>query len=254
MRKPSPPGNEVQRLEALKRYHILDTENDADFDRLTQLASLICEVPISLITLIDEHRQWFKSKTGIQISELPRNLSICQYVIQEQAAIVIEDSATNERFRNDPLVTNNPSLRFYAGYPLVDPKGFALGTLCVLDQKPKKLTPSQDKALQLIAGEAMSLIVAKRQKEELENFEKLFNNSNDLICVADTDGFLKKINAAFEILLGWDKKFLLETPFIELVHPDDKERTRDEMELLLTQDESVSIVNRIRTKNGDYRT
>jgi PAS domain S-box-containing protein len=254
MRRPSPPGNEVQRLEALKRYHILDTENDADFDRLTQLASLICEVPISLITLIDEHRQWFKSKTGIHISELPRNLSICQYVIEEQNAIVIEDSATDERFRNDPVITNNPSLRFYAGYPLVDPNGFALGTLCVLDQKPKNLTPSQDKALQLIAGEAMSLIVAKRQKEELENFEKLFNNSNDLICVADTEGFLKKINAAFEILLGWDKKILLESPFIELIHPDDKEKTRNEMERLLTQDASVSIVNRIRTNNGDYRT
>jgi PAS domain S-box-containing protein len=254
MRKPSPPGNEVQRLEALKRYHILDTENDADFDRLTQLASLICEVPISLITLIDEHRQWFKSKTGIHISELPRDLSICQYVIQEQASIVIEDSATDERFRNDPRITNNPSLRFYAGYPLVDPNGFALGTLCVLDQKPKKLTPSQDKALQLIAGEAMSLIVAKRQKEELENFEKLFENSNDLICVAGTDGFLKKINSAFETLLGWDKKFLLESPFIELVHPDDLEMTLQEMARLLAEETPANFVNRVRTKNGDYKT
>jgi GAF domain-containing protein len=140
MTKPSPPGNEAQRLEALKGYHILDTANDADFDRLTQLASLICEAPISLITLIDEHRQWFKSKTGIQISELPRELSMCQYVIQKPATIVIEDSATDERFKNNPLITNNPGLRFYAGYPLVDPNGYALGTLCVIDQKPKKLT------------------------------------------------------------------------------------------------------------------
>jgi GAF domain-containing protein len=161
--------------------------------------------PISLITLIDEHRQWFKSKTGIQFSELPRELSMCQYVIQVPGKIIIEDSATDERFKDDPLVTNNPSLRFYAGYPLIDPNGYALGTLCVIDQKPKQLTASQDKALQLIAGEAMSLIVAKRQKEELENFEKLFENSNDLICVAGTDGYLKKINSAFETLLGWDR-------------------------------------------------
>lgn len=247
------PGNEVERLEALKRYHILDTENDADFDRLTQLASLICDAPISLITLIDEHRQWFKSKTGIHFSELPRELSMCQYVIQKSDAIVIQDSATDEHFKDNPLITNNPGLRFYAGYPLIDPKGYALGTLCVIDQKPKQLTPSQDKALQLIAGEAMSLIVAKRQKEELENFEKLFENSNDLICVAGTDGYLKKINAAFETLLGWDKEFLLKSSFMELVHPDDLEATRSEMSRLIAEGNPINFTNRIRTKNGGYK-
>ncbi|MEO8173517.1 MAG: PAS domain S-box protein, partial [Sediminibacterium sp.] len=253
MTRPSPPGNELQRLEALKRYHILDTANDVDFDRLTQLASLICEAPISLITLIDENRQWFKSKTGISFSELPRELSMCQYVIQVPDTIIIEDSATDERFKDNPLVTNNPGLRFYAGYPLIDPNGYALGTLCVIDQKPKKLTHSQDKALRLIAGEAMSLIVAKRQKEELENFEKLFENSNDLICVAGTDGYLKKINSAFETLLGWDKQFLLESPFIDLVHPDDLEMTRIEMERLVTEGRPANFINRIRAKNGDYK-
>jgi len=248
------PGNEAERLEALKSYHILDTANDPDFDRLTQLASLLCDAPISLITLIDEHRQWFKSKTGIQVPELPRELSLCQYVIEGPSAIVVEDSATDERFRNNPIVTNNPSMRFYAGYPLVDPKGFALGTLCILDQKPKQLTPTQDKALQLIAGEAMSLIIAKRQKEELENFEKLFENSNDLICVAGTDGFLKKINHAFESLLGWDKEFLLSNPFIDLVHPDDMEKTRSEITRLITEGNAINFTNRIRTKKGDYKT
>ncbi len=248
------PGNEAERLEALTRYHILDTENDIDFDRLTQLASLICDAPISLITLIDEHRQWFKSKTGIQFSELPRELSMCQYVVQKSTAIVIPDAVTDERFKSNPVITNNPSLRFYAGYPLIDPMGYALGTLCVIDQKPKQLTPSQDKALQLIAGEAMSLIVAKRQKEELENFEKLFENSNDLICVAGTDGYLKKINSAFETLLGWDKDFLLESSFMELVHPDDQDRTRNEISRLLAEGNAINFTNRIRTKNGDYKT
>lgn len=253
MTKPSPPGNEAQRLEALKNYHILDTADDADFDRLTQLASLICEAPISLITLIDEHRQWFKSKTGIQFSELPRELSLCQYVIRTPDTIIIEDSATDIRFKDNPIVTNNPGVRFYAGYPLIDPNGYALGTLCVIDQKPKQLTPSQDKALQLIAGEAMSLIVAKRQKEELENFEKLFENSNDLICVAGTDGYLKKLNSAFETLLGWDRNFLLESPFIDLVHPDDLEMTRNEMQRLSVEGSSANFSNRIRAKNGEYK-
>jgi PAS domain S-box-containing protein len=108
--------------------------------------------------------------------------------------------------------------------------------------------------LQLIAGEAMSLIVAKRQKEELENFEKLFENSNDLICVAGTDGYLKKINSAFETLLGWDRKFLLESSFIELVHPDDLEMTRSEMERLSVEGSSANFSNRIRAKNGEYKT
>ena len=245
--------NEAKRLEVLKNYHILDTENDADFDRLTQLASLLCDAPISLISLIDESRQWFKSKTGIPVQELPRELSMCQYVINTPDALVVEDAATDERFRNNPIILNNPGLRFYAGYPLIDPDGFALGTLCVIDKIPKQLTTTQRKALQLLAEEAMALIVAKRKKEELENFEKLFEISNDLISVSGTDGYLKKINPAFTKLLGWDKEILLGEPFISLVHPDDLEKTKNEISRLMSDGHPVHFTNRIRAKNGEYK-
>ena len=247
------PGNEKERLEALKSYHILDTVNDADFDRLTQLASLICDASISLISLIDEHRQWFKSKTGIQVPEIPREFSLCQYVIQEPDILVIEDASKDERFRNNPLITSNPSFRFYAGYPLVDPNGYALGTLCVIDQNPKQLTAIQHKVLKLLAEEAMSLIVEKRRKEELENFEKLFTLSNDLICIAGADGFFKKVNPAFETLLGWDEQYLLENSFFTLVHPDDIESTQNEIARLASGEHTINFTHRFRAKNGKYK-
>lgn len=245
--------NEAKRLEALRNYHLLDSINDADFDRLTQLAALLCDAPISLISLIDEDRQWFKSKVGVPFQEMPRQLSICQYTIGTPEALVIEDALADDRFKDNPVIRNNPGFRFYAGYPLIDPDGYALGTFCVIDKAPKQLTDTQKKALKLLSEETMALIIAKRRKEELENFEKLFEVSNDLICVAGIDGYLKKINSAFETLLGWDKEFLLGSPFIELVHPDDLEKTRNEMVRLMSDGNPIHFSNRIRTKNGEYK-
>ncbi len=253
MQKKTVPNNEKERLEALKSYHILDTLPEEEYDRFTQLASLICDVPISLITLIDENRQWFKSKIGIDVEEIERELAFCRYTILQSSVLEIPDIAKDERFRHNPIVTGEPFVRFYAGYPLIDPRGFALGTLCIFDQKPKHLTANQHEAFKLLAEEVMALILEKRQKEELKNFEKIFQISNDLICVAGSDGFLKKVNPAFEALLGWDTQFLLKSPFIMLVHPDDLEKTRSEMTRLSADGHPINFSNRIRTKNGDYK-
>ena len=254
MNQPPLDHKESERLEALKSYHILDTLYEAEYDRFTQLASLICNTPISLITLLDENRQWFKSKTGLELAETPRAYAFCDYAIQRpNTSFEVTDALTDPRFAANPLVTGEPNIRFYAGFPLTDPDGFALGTLCVIDRKPGKLTENQLKALQLLAEEVMSLILEKRENEKLQNFEKLFKYSNDLICITGTDGYFKKINPAFSDLLGWGEDYLLQNPFFALVHPDDRLSTEQEIAKLASGENALNFTNRFLTNSGNYK-
>jgi len=144
MKTAPPQPDEAARLEALKRYGILDTPSDAVLDGLTQVAADLCETPIALVSLIDQSRQWFKSGTGLTAKETPRDMAFCTHAMQHPEALMeIEDARLDERFHDNPLVTGDPYIRFYAGKPLVTPDGFALGTLCVIDDKPRKLTQAQ---------------------------------------------------------------------------------------------------------------
>lgn len=247
------PPNEHKRLEALRRYQILDTLPEKAFDRLTELASTICEVPISLVTLIDDKRQWFKSKVGFDLKETSRDVSFCQYAIMGTDMFEVEDTVQDPRFQHNPFVTAIPSVRFYAGYPLTDPEGNALGTLCVLDHTPRKLTDNQQKALTLLGEMAIALIVEHRQKQEQIYFEKLFSLINDMVCVAGTDGFFKKVNPAFQHVLGWDESYLLSIPFFDLVHPDDLAITQNEIGQLAAGKSTVNFVCRFRCTDGSYR-
>ncbi len=254
MNTPPVPKNEKERLRALRNYEVLDTAYEDQFDRITELASLVCDVPISMVSLIDENRQWFKSSVGVNNRETPRDLAFCAYTIMDSSILEIEDATKDKRFSNNALVTNDPNIRFYAGYPLVDPHGFALGSLCVIDQKPKVLTPKQKQILQLLAKEVTGLIVEGRLKEELKNFEKVFELSNDLIFVGGLDGYFKKINPAFTKLLGWDREYLLNTSSFEFYHPDDIENTKKELEKLSMGMGTVNFLQRFKTKDGDYKT
>ncbi|GAB3927393.1 PAS domain S-box protein [Larkinella terrae] len=246
------PANETERLSALYRYQILDTQPGKEFDRLTELASLICEVPISLVSLLDEKRQWFKSRIGLDDPETSRDIAFCRYTIMDNALMEVEDATMDVRFKENPLVTSNPNIRFYAGYPLTDPDGYNLGTLCVLDRIPRKLTESQLKSLRLLADVAIEMIVEHRQKQELKYLGNLFALSNDLICVAGTDGFFKKLNPAFHQVLGWSESYLLRTSFFDLVHPDDLLTTQQEIDKLASGMLTVNFFHRFRCKNGTY--
>ncbi len=247
------PLNESERLKALKKYRILDTLPEAEFDRLTELASMICGTSISLVSLIDEDRQWFKARTGLGVTETDRSLAFCQYAIMGTEIFEVEDATLDERFKDNSLVTSDPNIRFYAGYPLTDPNGYALGSLCVIDDHPGKLTEKQQRSLQLLAEVAISLIVERRNREEQAHFEKLFNSSNDLICVAGTDGYFKRVNPAFQQVLGWDDRYLLETPFVEFVHPDDIETAQAQLAKLAQGEMTGSFSYRFRTKEGNYK-
>nr|WKN34072.1 GAF domain-containing sensor histidine kinase [Tunicatimonas sp. TK19036] len=180
MRQPGPTSNEAERLEALKSYNILDTLPEKDFDDITRIASEICNTPISLITLLDENRQWFKSRQGLDSQETPREDAFCAHaILQPQEIMIVADPRTDERFRENPLVTGEPHIQFYAGVPLVTPEGHALGTLCVIDQKTRELTPQQVASLQALANQVVAQLELRRKVDELNKSQANLKEANE---------------------------------------------------------------------------
>lgn len=161
------PKNEKKRLDVLWQYEVLDTIPEQVFDDLTELAASICEAPIALITLVDEKRQWFKSKVGVTINETSRDVSFCGHAITRQELFIIPDATKDERFAHNPLVVSDPKIRFYAGAPLITPDGHALGTLCVIDKVPRTLRPDQKRALQILSHHVMTQLELRRHAIEL---------------------------------------------------------------------------------------
>jgi len=162
MATPQPIKNEAARVAALHKYAILDTEPEQAFDDLVLLASFICKTPIALISLVDDARQWFKSRIGISISETPREIAFCATAIQQPDIFVVPDTLNDERFRNNPLVVSEPKVRFYAGVPLIDEEGHALGTICVLDRTPREFDPDQQAALKALSRVVLAQLEFRR--------------------------------------------------------------------------------------------
>jgi len=161
------PADDKKRLRVLWQYDLLDTMPEELFDDLTELAARICEAPIALITLVDEDRQWFKSKVGVTINETSRDISFCGHAICQSDLFIVPDATKDARFAHNPLVVSEPKIRFYAGMPLVTPDGHALGTLCVIDKVPRELRPDQKQALRVLARHVMTQLELRRRSHEL---------------------------------------------------------------------------------------
>jgi GAF domain-containing protein len=159
--------HEKKRLKVLWQYEVLDTVPEEVFDDLTELAAHICEAPIALISLVDENRQWFKAKVGTDVNETSRKISFCTYAITQPDLFIVPDATLDKRFANNPLVTSEPKIRFYAGAPLITPDGYALGTLCVIDKVPRELRLEQKQALSILAHHVVSQLELRRRSQEL---------------------------------------------------------------------------------------
>lgn len=158
---------EAERLAALRRYRILDTEPERAFDDLVELAAQLCGVPIALITLVDADRQWFKARLGITVDETARSISFCSHAIAHRGLFVVPDTTKDERFRDNPFVVSEPRVRFYAGAPLVTPDGHAVGTICVADRVPRGLTDEQRHGLEVLRRQVMAHLELRRNIDEL---------------------------------------------------------------------------------------
>jgi GAF domain-containing protein len=163
------PSNELKRRESLASYAILDTDPEPSFDDLTHLASFICKTPIALITLVDEHRQWFKSKVGLSSEETSRDIAFCSHAILQTEMFVVPDALQDARFRDNPLVGGEPHIRFYAGIPLINDDGFALGTLCVIDKRPRSLSDAETSALKALSRLVLGQMELRRNLIALKN-------------------------------------------------------------------------------------
>lgn len=162
------PNDETERLKTLLKYEILDTVAEKVFDDLTELASEICETPIALISLVDSKRQWFKSRVGLNAEETSRDIAFCSHAILQKSVFEVTDTHKDQRFSDNPLVLEDPSIRFYAGAPLLSPSGHAIGTLCAISDKPKELNSHQRKALEILGREVISQLELRFQLGQLE--------------------------------------------------------------------------------------
>lgn len=178
MSAPTQP-NEARRLKVLWQYEVLDTVPEEVFDDLTELAARICEAPIALISLVDEDRQWFKSKVGVTVKETTRDISFCSHAIKGNDLFIIPDATKDLRFAHNPLVTSDPKIRFYAGAPLITPDGHALGSLCVIDKVPRQLRPEQQQALRVLSRHVMSQLELRRHARELAAAHEAHSAVND---------------------------------------------------------------------------
>jgi len=180
------PDNEAERIEALNQLSIMDTMAERFYDDMTKIASELCNTSIALLSFVDSDRQWFKSKIGLDVTETSRDMSFCAHAILEDDVFIVEDVLKDDRFADNPLVTGEPGIRSYAGIQIRTPDGLALGTLCVIDQKPMKLSESKIEGLAALGRQIECCLGFRKQFQLLKNsMEELEDNNSELMAALD---------------------------------------------------------------------
>ncbi|MEH2264488.1 PAS domain S-box protein [Nostoc sp.] len=219
------PENEGQRLEVLNQYQILDTPPEEIFDELAQLAANLCETPIALISLVDTEREWFKSKIGVTTSEIPRSISFGSYTILQSKILIIPDALQDKRLATNPLVISNPNFRFYAGVPLINSSGFALGSLCVIDFAPRNLTVKEEVVLQQLARQTIRYLELHRQKvidDSQRSFNLLFSKNPNPMWVYNQNNLqFLDVNEAAVVHYGYSREEFLQMRITDIRTPED---------------------------------
>lgn len=191
------PENEAERIAALREFELLDTSAEQSYDDMTMLAAMICNTPMAMISLIDTDRQWFKSRVGLEATELPRELAFCPHaIVHPDQLMMVPDATQDSRFADNPLVTGASNVRFYAGAPLVTPEGHAIGTLCVVDRKPQSLSEGQQAALQALARQTMVQLELRRNLLASEQR----NLTDPLTGIANRRAFTLRLHAEWKRL------------------------------------------------------
>lgn len=250
------PKNESDRIRVLHEYEILNTAAEEEFDRITKIASLVCGTPISLISLVDKDMQWFKSRVGLEIDETTRDVSFCQYTLEEDQLMEVEDAKKDDRFKSNELVTLEPNIRYYAGLPLIDPNGYALGALCVIDRVPRQLDQHQKEILTLLRDEVVALIVNRKEKEKYKESEQklkaFFDNSQGLMCTHDLKGNFIAVNEAGAKTLGYTREEIQLRSLFDIVPSEGHKNLQDYLGAIV-QRGTIKGEMRTLTRSGETR-
>jgi len=233
MKRPELPAQEEYRLSTLHALGLLDTPPDERFDAITRTAAALFGAPITLVSLVDANRQWFKSRVGLDNAESPRDVSLCGHAILDSEMLVIEDVLRDERFFDNPLVTGAPFVRFYAGKPLSAPNGQRIGTLCLIDREARPFTPEQRQLLDHLGNWAEAEISLIYEHLALPRYlGHLLGLLVEPVVLAGADGRIQYANTAVSRLLGYTPEELSGRPMISLLHESERERNIAELAAL----------------------
>ncbi|MGX5687566.1 PAS domain S-box protein [Arcticibacter tournemirensis] len=257
----SPDITEANRLKTLRNYNILDTASESQFDSITRLISYICRTPIAFISFVDEDRQWIKSETGLNIKETSRSSAFCNYTIQNDTLLEVSDLTKDNRFSGSPYVMDDPHYRFYAGSPITTAEGYHIGTLCVMDYKPRHLNAHERDALKILSNEVMSHLEVRKKNTELQQmlnqarqFQDLFNNSNEIHCITDSEGKIEFINTSVQLLIGYSVDEMLGKTIWDFSVPGERERVMPEVFRAISLGKThFQVETRVITKGGPIR-
>jgi diguanylate cyclase len=246
-------GSEQARLAALHRLGVLDTHAETRFDRLVELVTLLLDVPIALVSLVDRDRQWFKARRGIELTETSRDVSFCSHAITAgpDTLMVIPDAQADARFVDNPFVTGDPGIRFYAGRVVSDPFGNPLGTVCAIDRQPRQITPTQERALELLGGLVEQELARQDLSDEAVNdrldrslLEATLANAPVGLAILNQDRRIVRCNGMFADQAGRPLAELLGLHLVELLHPEEQHEADKRTSAIANERRSVGAIDR----------